>query len=183
MCSTRVFAGISAVLAILTIAPPAPAQYPVIWYTDRDEWSSHVYGGAHWTPFLPENVACADEVQTLPGNGTALGSTLTFHGVWESIGFRLRTLEPGSSFIFNDMAGGSDPLFPDSLSVGAAGQFQDDDWEFTTWGWFGDEVGCAVGFDLMNNRSNAGELVSAYWDDQPVGSIVLFRSRAKYQRL
>ncbi len=94
-------------------------------YTSETDWRAALSSTECWS-FDANSVLAANEVATLPSNGTSLGSILTFEAANTGlqVDFTVEALQAGYSFHFQDDA------HPDSPFLDIAGG-ENDDWEVT----------------------------------------------------
>jgi hypothetical protein len=157
---------------VLSLINVSLSQAAAVMVTDPAEWEAMVSDMELFTT-IPENIALADEVSSLPGLNAYLGSTLTFQTVNTGLsrGFVLKTLQPGAGFTFNDTEGGV-PLvsFQNALSVGDNDDYEDDDWELDL---LGGSSMMAFGVEIRDSRFAPGESITLYSGAEPVGVIAL----------
>jgi hypothetical protein len=138
-------------------------------YYDLLSWQS-VVSGEEVFETIAANVALADEVTSIPGNSTVLGSPLTYQAGIQledntilTKGFQLSTGDAaGNGFIFNhgiDLGWSNDWL--NALSIDDATS-PNDDWSLSL---LNDSTMTAFAFELRNNKFEAGESVKFYHND------------------
>lgn len=133
------------------------ANAAVTLYTDEALWTAAA-GSVEGLTTTATNVELANEVTTALTN-TTVGSILTFDSINTGLtqNFTLETLEPGSSFTFDDEETlGNIPHFDNALSVGDIDDFEDDDWQFSL---LNGGAMSAFGFQLHDNSNETGETI------------------------
>jgi len=129
-------------------------------YTDHKTWT-FFSGITQPIPSTPGGMLHAIQVTLPPEAGADLGPQLDFADcLAETAAWSLRTLQPGATLIVADA--GQQALWPsDSLSIGAAGVFTDDDVLFEFPGTIqGGEAVFAFAFTVHDNEAATGESIT-----------------------
>jgi len=125
-------------------------------YTDLLSWEAVVFGSELFQT-TAANVAFADEIGTVPGNNTNVGSILNYQSANTGLsrGFQIKTGQADADFVFNNGIGsGSSNDWLNALSVGDFSTHHDDDWSISL---LGGATMSAFGIELRNNKYEVGE--------------------------
>ncbi|MCB1740039.1 MAG: choice-of-anchor E domain-containing protein [Gammaproteobacteria bacterium] len=164
--TTRFKHGFSYTAKVIYRYEPGPARVD-FYVNDKISWSrdARVSSGGAITEFPTTSaiLALAEEVSSPPGRNRGLGSTLTFTAdpSGRCRAFKVRTLQSGAAFTFDDDEGnGNLANFDNALSVGDIDNREDDDFEisFPTDG----PPAYAVSFVIRDSNGNNAESLQVY---------------------